>query len=282
MMAAALTFLSLGAGVQSSALALMAEKGEAPKADHAIFADTGAEPQSVYEWLDWLEKQLSFTVHRVKEKDGLTKSLEASAATGSRTANAPFYTKMADFKEVDGALVQVSEREGMLRRKCTREFKIKPIEDKIREILGVAPGRRVPKGTMVISMQGISLDEIQRMRENPRHWGEFTYPLVDMRMTRHDCKLWMARNGYPEPPRSACVYCPYHSNTEWRHIRDNDPEGWLEAIRVDEMIRSGHQETEAELYVHQSLKPLASVDLRTDEDFGQMTFLAECDGMCGM
>jgi len=260
----------------------MAEKGEAPKVDCAIFADTGAEPEGVYKWLDWLEGQLSFPVHRVMEKDGLTKSLDASAATGSRTANAPFYAKMTDFKEVDGGLVQVSEREGMLRRTCTHEFKIKPIEAKIREILGVSPGRRVPKGIMVNSVQGISLDEIQRMKVSPRHWSTFTYPLVDMRMTRHDCKLWMERNGYPEPPRSACVYCPYHSNAEWRHIRDNDPKGWQEAVRVDKMIRSGYQETEAELYVHQSLKPLADVDLRTDEDLGQMTFLGECDGMCGM
>ena len=277
-----LSVLSLGAGVQSSALALMSEKGEAPKVDHAIFADTGAEPRAVYDWLTWLEKQLSFPVHRVMEKDGLTKSLDASAATGSRTANAPFYAQMGEFKKMDGELIQVSESEGMLRRKCTHEFKIKPIEVKTRELLGVAPGRRVPKGAMVISMQGISLDEIQRMRESPRHWSTFTYPLVDMRMTRHDCKLWMERNGYPEPPRSACVYCPYHSNTEWRHIRDNDPEGWKEAIRVDTLIRSGISGTTAKLYVHQSLKPLAEVDLRTDEDFGQMTFLGECDGLCGV
>lgn len=35
--------LSLGAGVQSSTLALMAEHGEIEKPDYAIFADTGWE-----------------------------------------------------------------------------------------------------------------------------------------------------------------------------------------------------------------------------------------------
>jgi len=50
--------LSLGAGVQSSTLALMAAKGEVtPMPDFAIFADTQSEPESVYKWLDWLEKQ---------------------------------------------------------------------------------------------------------------------------------------------------------------------------------------------------------------------------------
>ena len=59
--------LSLGAGVQSTVLALMAERGEhdLPKPDVAVFADTGWEPPSVYEHLDWLEKQVSFDVVRV-------------------------------------------------------------------------------------------------------------------------------------------------------------------------------------------------------------------------
>lgn len=49
--------LSLGAGVQSSTLALMAARGEVPgfpKLDCAIFADTQDEPASVYRWLEWL------------------------------------------------------------------------------------------------------------------------------------------------------------------------------------------------------------------------------------
>ena len=36
-----LTIISLGAGVQSSAMALMAAKGELPMPDYCIFADTG-------------------------------------------------------------------------------------------------------------------------------------------------------------------------------------------------------------------------------------------------
>jgi len=46
-----LRILSLGAGVQSSTLALMIAKGEIPMVDCAIFADTMGEPKAVYEWL---------------------------------------------------------------------------------------------------------------------------------------------------------------------------------------------------------------------------------------
>ena len=52
-----LRVLSLGAGVQSSTLALMIEKGEIPMVEAAIFADTGGEPAVVYKWLDWLSAE---------------------------------------------------------------------------------------------------------------------------------------------------------------------------------------------------------------------------------
>ena len=59
-------YLSLGAGVQSSALALMLALGEiTPQVDGAIFADTQAEPLEVYQWLDYLETVLPFPVYRV-------------------------------------------------------------------------------------------------------------------------------------------------------------------------------------------------------------------------
>ena len=47
-----LRILSLGAGVQSSTLALMIEKGEIPMVDAAIFADTQAESKETYEFLN--------------------------------------------------------------------------------------------------------------------------------------------------------------------------------------------------------------------------------------
>ena len=61
-----LVVLSLGAGVQSSVMALMAAKGQiTPMPDYAIFADTQAEPDHLYSWLDGLEEKLPFPVIRV-------------------------------------------------------------------------------------------------------------------------------------------------------------------------------------------------------------------------
>ena len=262
--------LSLGAGVQSSTLALMAAAGEvAPLPDAAIFADTGAEPQRVYEWLNWLEEKLPFPVHRVQERDGLTRNIERSIV-GDRFAGGPFF-------------VRSSRGTGRLRRQCTREFKIVPIVRKVREMAGLSVRCGPRKRTLVVQYIGISLDEWTRMKPSRIPWIEHRWPLVERRLTRHDCLTWMKRRGFPQPPRSACVYCPYKSDTEWRFLRDHDPRGWAEAIRVDCLIRTGVRGVRDPLYLHRSLRPLAEVDLRTAADHGQTDlFGEECEGMCGV
>ena len=52
--------ISLGAGVQSTTLALLAHHKEIEPPDYAVFADTGWEPEAVYKHLDWLEVILIF------------------------------------------------------------------------------------------------------------------------------------------------------------------------------------------------------------------------------
>ena len=77
-------FLSLGAGVQSSTLALMIAHGELEPVEAAIFADTGWEPRKVYEWLDWLEQQLPFPVYRVQHGNLRSDTLARGGGSASR------------------------------------------------------------------------------------------------------------------------------------------------------------------------------------------------------
>ena len=78
-----LTVLSLGGGVQSSVMALMAGEGAFDRTpDCAVFADTRWEPPSVYEHLEWLRDRLSFSlppemaeqVQQVLKEEGRTMS----------------------------------------------------------------------------------------------------------------------------------------------------------------------------------------------------------------
>lgn len=103
------------------------------------------------------------------------------------------------------------------------------------------------------------------------------------RPVRH-CLEWMRARGYPQPPRSACYFCPYKSNAEWRKLRDEEPEEWARAVEIDGLIRAGVRDTTQKLYLHRSLTPLADIDLSTAEDRGQLSvgFGEECEGMCGV
>lgn len=270
--------ISLGAGVQSSTMALMAAHGEiTPMPDCAIFADTQAEPDRVYEWLDWLETQLPFPVYRVSHKEGLLVNImkmDVKGADKERFISVPFFTDL--------------HNGGMTRRQCTREYKIAPIEKKVRELVGLAKGERVKKGQLLVSQWiGISTDEATRMKDSRTHWIECRWPLIEKRMNRTDCLNWMKANGYPEPAKSSCTFCPYHDNRTWRDMKKNDPKAWSQAVEVDNHLRSGAASDArgmtTNLYLHRSLVPLEDVDLSTAEERGQINmFENECEGMCGV
>ena len=276
--------LNLGAGVQSSTLALMASHGEiTPLPTCAIFADTKAESQEVYDWLDWLETKLAFPVYRVSKGD-LTKD---SLTPAKATAKAKNYKEGEEYmKRIIPlfGLMPNGEVAAALGRNCTADYKIRPIEKKIKQLAEIKRGEKEVK---VIQWIGISYDEIQRMKESQLHWTKLRYPLIELEMHRHHCKEWMAKNGYPEPPRSACYYCPFHSDHEWRKLRDNDPEHFAKAIAFDKEIRELSKKDKVmkmEAYIHRSCKPLDEVDFDSDEDKGQLTwdFQADCSGMCGV
>lgn len=274
-----LRVLSLGAGVQSTTLALLAAVGEiGPPLDCAIFADTGSEPAGVYRHLEWLcSGVLPFPVHVLPPVKGRSLGAELLASTRGESprgshARPPFYVK-----KIDG-------EKGIIRRQCTGDYKIDPIEKRIRELLGIKPRARWPREAVVEQWLGISRDEASRMKQAPRSAMIFRYPLIEIGWTRHNCLEWLARRGYPTPPKSACTFCPYHTDRTWRELRDTDPGGWQEAIEIDEAIRQGLQQTTlaGELYLHKSCIPLRLVDLSSAEDRGQLNWLNECGGHCGV
>jgi hypothetical protein len=264
--------LSLGAGVQSSVLALMAAEGEiTPMPDCAIFADTKAEPKRVYQHLDWLERQLPYPVYRVSAGDLREEIMDATQGKNRMDARPPFFTASG----------------GMLNRQCTQDFKIIPIQRKVRELIGLKKGQRGPKTPVVEQWIGISLDEATRMKPSRLSFVTHRWPLVEKRITRRMCLAWMEARGYPRPPKSACTFCPYHDDAQWRTMKIDDPESFADAVAIDAAIRPGmagpRRPRNEAWFLHRSLVPLDQVDLRTDEEAGQPDlFNNECEGMCGV
>tara|TARA_R110002012_G_C11523004_1_gene599679 strand:+ start:56 stop:937 length:882 start_codon:yes stop_codon:yes gene_type:complete len=278
--------LNLGAGVQSSALALMAAIGEIkPMPDFAVFADTMAEPQSVYDWLNWLESQVPFPIYRVTNGDLTSDSLNPTTRKREGKNGEDIGSLyMKRLIPVFGIMPDGSKT-AAIGRKCTADYKIKPILKKIKDLCNIKRGQ---KEITVTQWIGISWDELQRMKDPSDKWTQHRWPLIERQITRRQCKEWMSKNNYPEPPRSACYYCPFHSDDEWRRLRNDDPSFFKQAVSFDKQIREKFKKYDKsmkmEVYLHNSCKPLDQVDFDTDEDKGQQVwdFKAECEGMCGL
>jgi 3'-phosphoadenosine 5'-phosphosulfate sulfotransferase (PAPS reductase)/FAD synthetase len=276
-----LRVLSLGAGVQSSTLALLIEKGKVPMVNCAIFADTQAEPKEVYNWLEYLKTQIkSYPIHIVTWRNLKQDILDASEGN-YKGFPAPFFTKNIK-----------TNKKGLLMRQCTSDYKIKPVIKKIRDLLNVGHKKRVPKDTKVELLMGISSDETYRMKANRLPYIQNQYPLIDIKFTRQTCLNWLKQNNYDLAPRSACIFCPYHSNEEWSRIKNKNKEEWEEIVKIDTAIRNqnrfkknnvGSDKLKDELYLHRDCKPINEIDFSTKKnnqmDFG---FNNECEGMCGV
>ena len=125
------------------------------------------------------------------------------------------------------------------------------------------------------------------MRKPPEPWLRFRHPLIfDYPMRRGECLNWLKERGYPEPKRSACSFCPFHSDREWAEIRENAPEAWERACRLDDAYRDGSALAatgmKGEMFLHSSRKPLREVELKLGDPNQLDLFGNECEGMCGV
>lgn len=227
--------LSLGAGVQSTTVLLLALDGRIAPYDEIVFADTGDEPAAVYEHLDRLDKVA--TISRV------SRGRLSDTATSS-------YVPIPVF---DG-------HGGMGNRQCTNQYKLRPIRQHLRKL----------KATRVDLSVCISTDEYLRAKDSGLKWCVNTFPLLDLRWSRDDCQTYLADRWAWPVPRSACVYCPLRPDRQFIDLRENHPDDWARAVAFDESLRiNGHGS-----YVHHSERPLAEAVLRP-EDAGQLTLECE-------
>jgi len=246
--------ISLGAGVQSTTLYLMSCYGDLPRADYAIFADTGWEPQSVYDHLERLKALNEIEIITVSNGN-----IRKDAAAGGRFASMPFYLKGGDGKR------------GILRRQCTNEYKIKPLSKKLRELGATA---RNPFEVWI----GISTDEIHRMKDSRVKYTNHSWPLIDMRMDRRQCRRWLEEHWPEKVPKSACIGCPFRRDSTWKELTQGEFE---DAAQFEAGVQGSMSERLGKVpYLHDSLVPLREAVL-SEEDQLDM-FGNECEGMCGV
>ena len=283
---------SVGAGVQSTSMMLMAEKGLFDDVlDCGIFADTFWEPQGIYANLDWLESELSIPLHRVTNGRSLREDVQNRVdQDGASYEILPLYVR-------DGN----GRPKGLLNRRCTHRYKVEPISKKLRALTGYT-GRRIPQDVAIEQWLGISTDEADRMKTNREPWLLNRYPLIEIGFSRRDCLDWFEAN-YPgrSLSRSACVGCPFHSAEEWVNVKQSDPERFEEACSIDEGLRIPMSATDADAgytrYLHKRRIPLAEAVALDEVDvehrrlarnalgassFFPDDFANECEGHCGL
>jgi len=237
--------ISLGWGVQSFTLAAMVALGELEPIDAAIHADTTHDSILTYsfaeKWTPWLEER-GVMVITVKADD----------------------TDYIDRKYNYLQIPAYDSSGGIGKRQCTTDWKIVPVRRKIRELSGGKP---------VEQWIGISLDEIQRANKSGVQYVTNRFPLYEKRMTRAACIHWLEFRGIEVPPKSACVFCPYHGLTDWRKTKAVG-EDWQEAVRVDEEIRHVRNNGVTN-YLTNKRVPLLELDLSTPEERGQINWIDE-------
>lgn len=258
--------ISLGAGVQSSTMALMASHGDlTPMPAMAIFADTQDEPASVYKWLDFITPKLAFPVVHVS-----IGKLSLAALTPRVSKKGGGYLKPA--------LPTYLSNHGHMQRHCTADFKITPIQRYLRLIRGTE---------RVTEWLGISMDEQLRQTVSTLPWCGHRYPLIELKMSRDDCQQWLVDHGYPMAPRSACRYCPFHSEDEWLRLKTDEPDEFAAAVKFEKDFQAATLRTALREipYLHDSRQPLDTIDFAGIVAAGNAQgelFTGECKGRCGV
>ena len=269
-------YLSLGVGVQSSTLLFMADCGEIkPMPRAAFFGDTKNEPRAVYRW--WV--YLKANIKNIPLVDGTNGDLGKDCLRVRRSKKSG---KLYLANSIPLFVKKPNGSKGILGRKCTRDYKIAVVHRELRKFLGI---KRVTKNMGVIARVwvGISFDESDRQAPSKVNWIENRWPLLELGMDREDCKEWMAMHSYPEPPRSSCKQCPYHSDATWLKMKLEAPEDFAWTVQWERDIQAAAASQEALEgipFCHDSLIPLDQV--KFDPEKQRDLFHRTCEGMCGV
>ena len=199
------TYLSLGAGVDTTAILLMPDIME--QTDFVIFADTGGENPETY---DYMERYIKPYLEKIHKPLVIVRGQE----------------------NVQGSPVKVMEEAYLgwkmipvrFMRHCTDKWKIRPMNKYLKETY---PDEKL---RVII---GFAYDEIQRVNSSRWKDQEVWYPLIEKKMTRDDCVKYIVQQGYPVPPKSGCYYCPFQRLDQWKNLRFNHPDLWQRAVELE-------------------------------------------------
>ncbi len=222
--------VSYGGGVNSTALLIESvRRGTRP--DLILFADTGDERPSTYEYIamfsEWLNKHGAPPVETVRwiRRDGSFIPLgELSLRNRELPSKAYGYSG------------------------CTSKWKQQPIDKRVRGDPRVIEEWNA--GNSIIRWIGYDSGEPERadrmMSKNPQPTGMLSRvapyyiwrcPLVEFDMGRVECEESIRRAGLPNPGKSSCFFCPSMKKHEIDELGKSYPELLLKAIEIEDAAK---------------------------------------------
>lgn len=270
-----LLVINFSGGVQSTALVYMVLRGELPLPVSlsnvvVLTADPGMEMTGTYETVRQVQAACEEAGVRAYTVEGpsLYEDLTRDPAP-TRLDNPPYFVRKGS-----------GEKPGRLRQKCTRQYKIRPMNRAVRDELRLRgiPVRGPRAHGVVEKWIGFPLDEVHRFSMPDNDYERFKFPLADLRMTKADVKSWLEKQGLPVPGRSVCAACFANTPAFFCRMKDNDPEAWAKAVAVDTAVRR-HPAMAGmgAIFVSDTMRPLASIVGSDDADRDELS----CDtGYC--
>lgn len=256
-----LKILSCGAGMQSTALALMScenkLKGQrvhplVPIYDLIVFADLGGEP-------DWVYDQVEF-IRQACEKAGIRFVVLQTDLYGyylerfgyAYTKSIPFWTLAPDGSKAK------------MKRACTLDFKIIKIQQYVKyTMLGYKPRQRMRKediGQHEMHI-GFSAEEKSRSFESRNAMFVNSFPLIEMGLERADNFQYILETWGLETKASACVFCPFHRNYFFYYLRKHHAENYSQLVTLDSVLeeRQPGSKIHSKLYISRSRKRIETL-----------------------
>lgn len=209
----ALTIISYGGGVQSTAMLILANRGELAgyEPTAAVFANVGDDsemPATVEYVRSWAEPVSAIPVIEVQKttRDGTSQTLYSRLLSGTKNG------RVSD-------LIPLYTPEGVpMSRGCTADHKIRPIGKWLK-----ANGATAETPATVCI--GISTDEIHRVnRKRAEAYENPVYPLIELGLDRSRCAQLIEEAGWPNPGKSSCYFCPFHRPQMWAEMRRDEPQ----------------------------------------------------------
>ena len=110
-----------------------------------------------------------------------------------------------------------------LGRSCSWKWKINPQRRYYKE-----------KGEPYTAYIGYDTTERHRIKPSPWKKVNLEYPLIDMWLTRHDCKRVIQDAGLQIPKKSGCYFCPFQSKESWMILKRDYPELFEKACQLED------------------------------------------------